>query len=161
MMRIELHCVGRLKDTHYINACLEYAKRLSGYAQVKITEYPEVRLPDDPSQAEIERALKTESESLLSSLPDKNAFIVALCIEGKMLSSEALADRIDRVATQGGSSLCFVIGGSNGLHEEVKRRADLRLSMSPMTFPHTLARVMIMEQIYRAFSILKGTKYHK
>ena len=161
MMKIEVHCVGRLKDAYYEEACREYAKRLGAYCQLKIVEHPEVRLPSEPAPAEIERALQIEGETLLASLPQKGAAVVALCIEGKELSSDGLATWLDQAATQGRSCLCFVIGGSHGLHDEVKRRADLRLSMSPMTFPHTLARVMLLEQLYRSYAILGGSKYHK
>lgn len=161
MMKIEVHCVGRLKDAFFEEACREYAKRLGAYCQLKIVEHPEARLPGDPAPAEIERALQIEGETLLASLPQKGAAIVALCIEGKELSSNGLADWLDQAATQGRSCLCFVIGGSHGLHDSVKGRADLRLSMSPMTFPHTLARVMLLEQLYRAYAILGGSKYHK
>ena len=161
MRKVEIHCVGKLKDKFFLDACAEYTKRLSAYCQLKVIEYPEVRLPADPSQGEIERALASEGEALLAALPDKNAAVIALCIEGKEMPSDGLAAWLDQTATKGISTLCFLIGGSNGLHPTVKQRADLRLSMSPMTFPHTLARVMLMEQIYRAFSILGGSKYHK
>ena len=161
MMSVEVHCVGRLKDAYFVDACREYSKRLGAFCRLRVVEHPEARLPADPSPAEIERALRAEGESLLAALPDKSAAVVALCIEGKEMASETLAGWLDQAATQGVSTLCFLIGGSNGLHVSVKQRADLRLSMSPMTFPHTLARVMLLEQIYRAFSILGGSKYHK
>lgn len=160
MMKVELLCVGRLKDTFYAQACREYEKRLGGFCHLRIQEIPEYKTPDNPSPAEIERALREEGSRLLAVLPE-NAMVIALCIEGKALSSPQLAEWLDRTASLGKSNLCFLIGGSFGMDEAVKKRADLRLSMSPMTFPHTLARVMVLEQIYRAFSINRGSRYHK
>lgn len=148
MLRVSLLCVGRLKERFYLDACGEYAKRLSRYCQLEITELPE--------QGDVER----EGEALLSRLP-AGARVVALCVEGESCSSEALAAALRDGMSGGCSRLCVLIGGSNGLSQAVKRRAHRRLSMSPMTFPHHLARVMALEQLYRAFSINEGTKYHK
>ena len=160
MLNVTLICVGKLKEKFYISAVEEYRKRLRGHCRLELIELGEERLPDSPSQALIDAALEREGEKILSKVP-KNAALVALCIEGQRMSSEELARTLDRLAVGGSSSVCFVIGGSFGLHERVKRAARLRLSMSPMTFPHHLARVMVLEQIYRAFQISAGTKYHK
>ena len=159
MLTIQLVCIGKLKESYWREACAEYAKRLSAFCRFSIAELPESRLPDAPSPAQIDAALQTEAEKILSAVG--NAPIIALCIEGKTLSSEALAHKIDSMAVNGASKLCFVIGSSFGLSDNVKRAASLCLSMSPMTFPHQLARVMLCEQIYRAFQILNHGKYHK
>jgi 23S rRNA (pseudouridine1915-N3)-methyltransferase len=160
MQRVSIICVGKMKEKFYIDAAAEYVKRLSRFCKLEILELPEERLPDGPSQALIDGALDREADRILARVP-RNAALVALCVEGKLLSSEELAKQFNTFAVGGDSALCFVIGGSFGLHERVKRAARLRLSMSPMTFPHHLARVMVLEQIYRAFQISAGTKYHK
>lgn len=160
MVNIHLFCVGKLKEKHFAAACAEYQKRLSAFCKLTITELPEERLPDAPSQAQIDAALEKEAALLFAKLP-KNAKLIALCVEGKLLSSEALAAQIDKWTVEGTSNLALVIGGSFGLHPSVKEKAHLRLSMSPMTFPHHLARVMVLEQVYRAFQISLGTRYHK
>lgn len=160
MMKVELIAVGNLKEKFYTDACREYGKRLGAFCHIHVTEIAEYKCPDSPGEADIARTLKQEGQRILDALPD-NATVVALCIEGKELSSEQLARYLDGAAVDGRSHLCFVIGGSWGLDDAVKRRADLRLSMSPMTFPHRLARVMLLEQLYRAFSINAGHKYHK
>lgn len=160
MLNVTLICVGKLKEKFYIAAVEEYRKRLRTHCKLELVELPEERLPDSPSQAQIDAAIARESEKILAKVP-KNAAIIALCIEGKEMSSEELARTLDRFAVVGSSALCFVIGGSFGLHPSIKDAARLRLSMSPMTFPHHLARVMVLEQIYRAFQISAGTKYHK
>ncbi len=160
MQTITLICVGKLKEKFYIAAVEEYRKRLRLHCRLDLIELTEERLPDEPSPAQVDAALDREADKIRSKVP-KNAALVALCIEGQQMSSEELARQLDRFAVQGCSSLCFVIGGSCGLHQRVKREARLRLSMSPMTFPHHLARVMVLEQIYRAFQINAGTKYHK
>ncbi len=160
MMKVHLLCVGRVKDAFYTEACREYEKRLGSFCRLRVQEVLEARTPDHPSPAEIRQALAEEGERLLAAIPD-NSTVIALCIEGQEMSSPQLADWIDRSASLGNSQLCFLIGGSFGMAESVKQRAELRLSMSPMTFPHTLARVMVLEQIYRAFSINRGSRYHK
>ncbi len=159
-MQIQLLCVGKLKESFYLEATREYEKRLGTLCKLSILELQEVRLPDDPSPAQMEAALEKEAAAIFEKLP-KGGALIALCIEGGPLSSEALAAKLEELAVRGASSLSFVIGGSCGLHHTVKERALLRLSMSPMTFPHHLARVMVLEQIYRAFQIQKGTRYHK
>lgn len=160
MLNITVLCVGKLKEKFYIAAVEEYKKRLKGCCKLELVELNEERLPENPSPAQIQAALEKESRQVLSKIP-KNAAVVALCIEGTLLSSEALAKEFNRFAVGGCSSLCFLIGSSYGMHESLKQRAALRLSMSPMTFPHHLARVMVLEQIYRAFKINEGSKYHK
>ncbi len=159
-MNVTVICVGKLKEKFYLDAVREYEKRLSGYCRLQILELPEVRLPEAPSQAEITAALGKERDQVLSRLP-KNALVLALCIEGKSLSSTELADRIQNWTVGGNSHLVFLIGSSYGMHPDLKARAAFRLSMSAMTFPHHLARVMLLEQIYRAFKINEGAKYHK
>ncbi|MGN0556684.1 MAG: 23S rRNA (pseudouridine(1915)-N(3))-methyltransferase RlmH [Acutalibacteraceae bacterium] len=160
MMKITLICVGSLKEKYLRDAVAEYAKRMSGMCAFSIEEIGEKRLPDSPSEREIEQALEAESVEILKRVPPQ-AKLIAMCIEGKMLGSAELAKTIGGLSVGGASSLCFVIGGSFGLSDKVKSAADMRLSMSPMTFPHQLARVMLCEQIYRAFMINRGSKYHK
>lgn len=155
-----LLCVGNLKESYWREACAEYQKRLSAYFQLTILEIAEERAPKDPSPAQIEAVIKAEGERILSKIPVGSA-IVPLCIEGKELSSPSLAKELDRFAVNGNGHITFVIGGSFGLSDEVKSKAVLRLSMSPMTFPHQLARVMLLEQLYRAAQISSGGKYHK
>lgn len=159
MMKINLICVGKLKETYWRNACAEYEKRLHQFCKFSIHEIPEYRLPDNPSEAQINIALDSEGEKILS-LAERSA-ILALCIEGNLLSSTQLADKIETFGVQGIGTLSFIIGSSYGLSSQVKRKAAFRLSMSPMTFPHQLARVMLYEQIYRSFQIINHGKYHK
>lgn len=159
MFTVNLICVGKLKESYWREACAEYAKRLSAFCRFTIMELPESRLPDNPSASQIETALRAEGEKILAAA--NGAPLFALCIEGKPVSSGQLAEKIGTLAVNGASTLCFAIGSSFGLSSEVKRAAALRLSMSPMTFPHQLARVMLCEQTYRAFQILNHGKYHK
>ncbi len=160
MLGVKLICVGKMREKHYIEALREYEKRLTPFCRLEIEELPEQRLPESPSPAEIEAALDREAGQILQRIPD-GAWVCALCVEGEMRSSEELASLLQRLTVQGVSRAVFLIGGSFGLHERVKARAALRLSMSRMTFPHHLARVMLAEQLYRAFSIQNGGKYHK
>ncbi|HHV51764.1 MAG TPA: 23S rRNA (pseudouridine(1915)-N(3))-methyltransferase RlmH [Candidatus Avimonas sp.] len=160
MRAISIVCVGKLKESYLSSACQEYAKRLKGYCKLSIIEVDEYKLPDKLSKAQIDAALINEGRALLAkALP--NSVKVALCIEGKMMASEGLADYIENSAVSGKGDFTFFIGGSWGLSDEVKSASDLRLSMSPMTFPHQLARVMLLEQLYRSFQIISGGKYHK
>ena len=159
MMNVQILCVGKLKESYWREACAEYAKRPKAFCSFSIVELPESRLPDDPSQALIDKALEEEGEKLLAAA--KGSAIIPLCIEGKEISSPKLASTLEDLASRGVSSVSFVIGSSFGLAEKVKRAGSLRLSMSPMTFPHQLARVMLCEQIYRAFQIQNHGKYHK
>lgn len=160
MMNVTLLCVGKLKEDYLRAACAEYQKRLGAFCRLSVIEIAESRLSDRPSQAQIDAALIEEGERILAKLP-ANTYPVALCIEGQKMSSEQLAVIIASLAANGTSSLAFIIGGSFGLSEKVKSACRLRLSMSDMTFAHQLARVMLLEQIYRAFSINANTKYHK
>ena len=160
MMNINIICVGKLKEDYLRNACAEYQKRLGAFCRLKITELQPARLPENPNDSQINAALEDEGKQILSKIAANEA-VFAMCIEGKMLSSTQLADRIAKIALEGESTLSFIIGGSFGLSDEVKSRGSLKLSMSPMTFPHQLARVMLLEQIYRAFQINAGGKYHK
>lgn len=160
MFEITLIAMGKLKEKFYISAAAEYEKRLKGYCQFKILELPEVRLPDNPSPAEITAGLEKEADMILSKIP-KNTWFCTLTPEGKLLSSEMLASKLIDVKNSGKSNACFLIGSSFGIAQRIKDKADLKLSMSPMTFPHHLARIMVLEQIYRAEAIQAGSKYHK
>ena len=160
MQRVTVLCVGKLKEKFYIDAAAEYVKRLQRHCKLELIELPEQRLPDDPSPAEIQKALRAEGDAIREKLP-KGGAVIALCIEGRSCSSEELSRRMAEFGVQGKTQLTFLIGGSVGLDEDLKRQADWRLSMSPMTFPHHMARIMLLEQIYRAYQIADGTKYHK
>ena len=160
MFEITLIAMGKLKEKFYLSAAAEYQKRMKGYCQFNLIELPEVRLPDNPSSAEISAGLEKEADLILTKIP-KGAWFCTLTPEGKMLSSEALAAKLADVKNAGKSSACFLIGSSFGMAQRIKDRADFRLSMSPMTFPHHLARIMVLEQLYRAESIQAGSKYHK
>ena len=160
MFDITLIAVGRLKEKFYLAAAEEYAKRLKGYCRFTLLELPETRLPEDPSPAEIAAGLEKEADLILSRIP-KGAWLCVFTLEGKLLSSEAFAEKLRDVKNSGKSSACFLIGSSFGIAPRIKARADLRLSMGPMTFPHHLARIMVLEQLYRAEAIQAGSKYHK
>lgn len=155
MQRVMVICTGKMKERFYIDAAAEYAKRLGRYCRLEVVELPEQRLPESPSPAEIQRALAKEAEAIRGKIPP-GASVAAMCIEGKLYSSEEFSKLI-----AGSGCLAFLIGGSYGLDPALKREAWLRVSMSPMTFPHHLARVMVLEQIYRGFQISEGGKYHK
>lgn len=160
MFEITLIAMGKLKEKFYLSAAAEYEKRMKGYCQFRILELPEHRLPEDPSPAEITAGLEKEAELIFSKVP-KGAWLCVLTPEGKLLSSEDLAKKMKDVKLTGKSSACFVIGSSFGMSPRVKEKADFKLSMSPMTFPHHLARIMVLEQLYRAEAIQAGSKYHK
>lgn len=160
MFEIKLITVGKLKEKFYLSAAEEYKKRLSGYCRFQIIELPEYRLSDDPSTAEIKNGLDKEAEQILSKIP-KGAWFCVLTPEAKSLSSEAFAEKLAQIKLSGISSACFLIGSSFGIAESLKQRADFKLSMSSMTFPHHLARIMVLEQLYRAEAIQAGSKYHK
>ena len=160
MFDITLITMGKLKEKFYLSAAAEYEKRLKGYCQFHLLELPEFRLPEDPSPAEIAAGLEKEAELILSKIP-KGSWFCVLTPEGKTMSSEAFADKLKEVKLSGKSSACFLIGSSFGISPRVKARADHKLSMGPMTFPHHLARIMVLEQIYRAEAIQAGSKYHK
>lgn len=160
MFEITLIAMGKLKEKFYLTAAAEYEKRLKGYCNFKIIEIPEVRLSENPTTAEIENALNKEAEIILAKRP-KGAWFCVLTPEGKLISSEALAQKLTDVKLSGKSSACFLIGSSFGMAQRLKNAADFKLSMSPMTFPHHLARVMVLEQLYRSEAIQAGSKYHK
>ena len=159
MALIKFITVGSLKEDYLRDAVAEYEKRLSGFCRVEQVNVKEARLPSDPSDKDIQKALSEEAKIILSHMPDR-AYKVAMCVEGKQFSSEELAAKID-AAFSVSSEICFVIGSSHGLADEVKSAADLRLSVSKLTFPHQLMRVVLLECVYRCMSIIKGTKYHK
>lgn len=159
MIKVNLITLGRLKEKYLSQAVDEYKKRLSRYCALKITEIEPVRLSENPSQTEIDTALSKETALILKQI-SQNSTVVTLCIEGKQLSSPELAEFIEKQQISG-KSIALVIGSSYGLSEEIKRKSDLRLSVSKMTFPHQLFRVMLLEQTYRAFKIIEGSAYHK
>ena len=160
MQNVTVLCVGKLKEKFYLGACAEYQKRLTRCCKLSLIELSEERLPENPSAAQIEAALEREAAAIEERLP-RGGMLVALCVEGEALSSEELAETLARRALSGAGQVTFVIGGSFGLAGRIKRAAELRLSMSAMTFPHHLARVMLLEQLYRAYQIQNNTKYHK
>ncbi len=160
MLAVKLICVGRMRESYYIEAFREYAKRLGAYCRLETVELAEERLPERPAQGQIDAALEKEAAEILRQIPAE-AYTAALCVEGRQMSSEALSELLSQRESSGKPRLCFIVGGSYGLSETVKARAQLRLSMSPMTFPHHLARVMLAEQIYRGFKIKEGSRYHK
>lgn len=160
MIKIKIICVGKLKEKHYISAFAEYEKRLKPYCKFEICEISEQRLSQWPSAAEIETGLKREAADISRNIPD-GAYVIPMCIEGTELSSTELAEKLSGLCSMGKSQFCFIIGSSNGLDEALKENGSLCLSMSKMTFPHHLARVMLAEQIYRAIMINEGSKYHK
>lgn len=160
MFEITLITVGKIKEKFYQAAVDEYTKRLGGYCKFRSIELPEVRLTDSPSPSEIQAGLEKEAIMIQEKIP-KGAWFCIFTPEGKLLSSEALAKKLSDIKNAGKSSACFLIGSSFGIAPSVKQRADAAISMSPMTFPHHLARIMVLEQLYRAETIQAGTKYHK
>ena len=160
MFDITLIVMGKLKEKFYLSAAEEYQKRLKGYCSFKIVELPEHRLPEDPSPAEIQTGLDKEAELIFAKIP-KNSWLCIFTPEGKILSSEEFAGKLKEVKNMGKSSACFLIGSSFGISRKVKEKADFKLSMGKMTFPHHLARIMVLEQLYRAEAIQAGSKYHK
>lgn len=159
MIKITLITLGKLKEKYLRDATDEYAKRLSRYCKLDIIELAPINLSEKPSQSEIDVALSKEAELIEKRIPE-NCIVTALCVEGKSLSSENLADFVEQ-NTNNGKNMCFIIGSSYGLSDSIKQKSDLRLSLSAMTFPHQLFRVMCLEQIYRAFKINEGSTYHK
>ena len=160
MTTINLIYVGNIRENYLLAAVAEYEKRLSAYCRLVCTEIKEEKLPDYPSQAQTEAAMKKEGERILAVLPRKSMKI-ALCVEGKQLSSEEFSSLIKNAENSGFSQISFIIGGAFGLSEEVKKVCDFRLSLSKMTFTHRFARILLLEQIYRAENIAAGGKYHK
>ena len=160
MLNVKFICVGKLKERFFRDAFDEYRKRLGAYCRLELAELAEQRLPERPSPAEIEAALAREAAEILKAIP-QDAYVVALCVEGKEQPSEFMARLVEERENSGKPKLSFVVGGSWGLSEIVKNRADLRLSMSKMTFPHHFARIMLAEQLYRGYKIREGARYHK
>ncbi|MBO6140781.1 MAG: 23S rRNA (pseudouridine(1915)-N(3))-methyltransferase RlmH [Ruminococcus sp.] len=160
MISVNLITVGKLKENYLRQAQEEYSKRLGALCKLSVIELSESRLPDDPSQKEIDAALANEGRAMEKYLSINRSKNIAMCIEGTQLSSVKLSKKIEEISLTA-STVNFIIGSSFGIDEGVKKRADIRLSMSEMTFPHQLARIMLLEQIYRAFSISKGSRYHK
>ncbi len=158
MMTVNFVAMGKLKESWFREACAEYQKRLGAYAKVTVREPEPVDLPQDPSPAQIEKALGREAELIRAQAA---GYKIAMCVEGKTMSSGELAAKLASLGNGGTSAVSFIVGSSFGLAESLKRECGLRLSMSPMTFPHSLARVMLFEQVYRAFSIMNNSKYHK
>ena len=159
MLSVNIICVGKLKESYLREATEEYAKRLKALCKLSVIELTEERVGDDPSDAEISRTVNAESERIMAKL-GKGDYVIALCVEGKNISSEELSAKLEDISMRS-STVDLIIGGSWGLSDAVKQRADFRLSMGKMTFPHQLFRVMLLEQLYRAFQISRGTKYHK
>ncbi|OAO89074.1 hypothetical protein AXX17_ATUG04790 [Arabidopsis thaliana] len=159
-MQIQIVCVGKLKERYWSDGVAEYSKRMGAYARLDIRELPDEKTPDSMSPAEEEQVRVREGERILAALkPD--AHVVALAIDGETWSSEQLAAHLERQAVYGGGSVAFVIGGSLGLSPAVLSRADKKLSFGRMTYPHQLMRVLLLEQVYRAFKINRGEPYHK
>ncbi|SDZ65465.1 23S rRNA (pseudouridine1915-N3)-methyltransferase [Evansella caseinilytica] len=159
-MNISIIAVGKIKEKYLKQGIEEYIKRLSSYATVQIIEVPDEKAPENLSDVEAEQIKEKEGEKILNKI-STDTYVIALAIEGKMKSSEKLADTIDQLATYGKSKIAFIIGGSLGLSDTVLKRADEKLSFSPMTFPHQLMRLILLEQVYRAFRINRGEPYHK
>ena len=160
MLNITILCVGKIKESYFADAIAEYSKRLTRYCKLTISEVKDEPTPDSPSAQEKSLILEKEGQRILEKIPD-SAHVTALCIEGHTRTSEKLALQIEELATAGNSHLVYIIGGSLGLSDKVKSRANHKLSFSPMTFPHQLMRVILLEQLYRAFQINNGGKYHK
>ena len=158
-MNITVICVGKIKEKFFTDAISEYLKRLSRFAKTEIIEVRDEKIPENASQKECDIVLEKEGEAILSKIP-KNSFVISMCIEGDQLSSEQLADKIKYLSMEY-SHITFIIGGSLGLADVIKVRSDLRLSFSEMTFPHQLMRVILLEQIYRGFKIMRNESYHK
>ena len=159
-MNITVICIGKLKEKYWTAAIDEYSKRLKGYCSLDIIELKEARLPDKAGPAEELAVKEAEGEEILKRIKD-NQYVITLEVKGKMLSSEKLAEKIDALGLEGNSNVVFVIGGSLGLSAAVSKRANFKLSFSEMTFPHQMMRVILLEQVYRAFKINRNEAYHK
>ncbi|MBQ3523473.1 MAG: 23S rRNA (pseudouridine(1915)-N(3))-methyltransferase RlmH [Clostridia bacterium] len=160
MMNINFIVLGKLKEKYMKDFSAEYEKRLSGYCKLTVTELEPVKLSDNPSEQEIKNALAKETQMIKAKIP-KNSFVFSMCIEGKQMSSEELSKKLEDIALTGKNNITFIIGSSFGLSDEIKQMSDYKFSMSKMTFPHKLARIMLTEQVYRALSITNNAKYHK
>lgn len=161
MIRVNIICIGKIKEKYFTDAINEYAKRLSLFCKFSIVELPEEKIrSNNPNQSQIDEVIEAEGKKILQKIGQSD-YVLAMCIEGKMLSSVELSKTIDNLSVSGKSTVDFIIGGSYGLSNAVKSRADFKLSMSKMTFPHQMARMILSEQIYRAFEISTNGKYHK
>ena len=160
MMNVQLIVLGKLKEKYMKDFAGEYEKRLSAYCKMSVVELEPVKLSDNPSQSEIDNALAKETKMIKDKIP-KNSYVFSMCIEGKQMSSEELSQKLEDIALSGKNNVVFIIGSSFGLSDEIKQMSDFKFSMSKMTFPHKLARIMLTEQIYRGFSISNNGKYHK
>lgn len=159
-MKITIIAVGKLKEKYWKQAIAEYEKRLSAYTKIDIIEVPDEKASETMSDKEIEQVKEKEGQRILAKVKPQST-VITLEIQGKMLSSEGLAKELDQRMTQGASDFTFIIGGSNGLHQDVMKRSNFALSFSKMTFPHQMMRVVLLEQVYRAFKINRGEAYHK
>lgn len=161
MIKINIICIGKIKEKYFTDAIAEYAKRLTAFCKFNIVELSEERIKSNtPNQSQIDEVISSEGKRIMQKISPSD-YVVAMCIEGKLMSSEELSKLIDNASVSGKSTVDFIIGGSYGLDESVKKSADVRLSMSKMTFPHQMARMILSEQIYRAFEISSNGKYHK
>lgn len=160
MLTVNIICIGKLKEKYWVDAIKEYSKRLSSFCKFSVIELSECKVNFDPNEKQIEHILQEEGSAILQKIKPTD-YTVAMCIEGKNISSPQLANLMDNIQLEGKSTVNFIIGGSWGLSDEVKQRADYKLSMGKMTFPHQMARVMLTEQIYRSFQISSNGKYHK
>ena len=159
MLNVTVITVGNLKESYLREASTEYEKRLGGFCRLDLIQLKEAKLPESPTEGQIAAALTAEGKQILASIPQK-AYRIAMCVEGQQLSSEQLARRLDEIGQTHGA-LCLIIGSSYGIAPEVKAACDLRLSVSKLTFPHQLMRVLLLETLYRSLGITRGTKYHK
>lgn len=159
MINVTVIAVGKLKESYLRDGCAEYVKRLGAYSKINVVEIEEERICDSPFQTQINCVINKEGERILKKIP-KNSAVIPLCIEGKEYSSPEFSSLIQKISLEN-SSICFVIGGSFGLSEDVKKLGKVKLSFGKMTLPHQLARMVLLEQVYRAFSILNNSKYHK
>lgn len=159
MIGVKFITLGTLKESYLREAAAEYEKRLGAFCKIQIVQLKEEKLPDDPSAGEIEKALEKEAQKIIAEIPPR-AYRIAMCVEGKQMSSEELADKLSEISERYGD-VCFIIGSSHGLANSVKNSCDMKLSVSKLTFPHQLMRVLLLEAVYRGFNIMKGTKYHK
>ena len=160
MNEIKIICLGKLKEKYLRDACDEYIKRLGAFCKINIIELSPYKLPENPNDSMIKKALDDECARITEKI-DRNSVLISLCIEGRRFSSEQFSSELENIFVSGAGNPVFIIGSSHGLSEEIKKKSKLKLSMSEMTFPHQLARVMLLEQIYRAFMISQGRKYHK
>ena len=160
MLNVKIIATGDFKENYLRDACAEYKKRLGAWCKLEEIILKEEKLPDNPSQTQIDKSLDIEAKRVLEKISPRS-YVIAMCVEGKQLSSEELADKIEQIQSAGNSEIVFIIGSSFGLSPEVKNRADYKLSISKLTFPHQLLRVILHEAVYRALSIINGTRYHK